>query len=1316
MAIKRSKEPLVSCARSHGQLLEKNLVGGSDAQGSGNSHVSEINAEIRALREQLMRSQVLFTYLLKDASSENTPKSSEDKGDLHALLEDGNLRDAIFHCKSFDGQVPPRFCSRSNRSSSSYASHKSTPMHCGYISVSCPILPVESPVATKATQTETAFGVSFYLGRTSAGGFSSDSLNKDASVFYSSTSSPCDSNPKTLLLSEVCDIHRDPDPHSYPRQRTNSFLAAVKDGNPKLIDATYGANEKSIKLALFGCERRTKEDDSGNIFPGTELRTNSNVQEGEKSVVDDSKECPIPRRLSILLEEEYEDVPGNCFNSQPFPHKKRKHLPSCSVNTQTDLCLAVNSNLSSDELLPFKKKKSEELPVTEFFLTKQGYTIVMSAVEKKTVYSKELPQKVVSRHPPPYTKNHWKTTPYIASEGGYFNQMSSRHRSRMHKWNTVSESLLSKSQCSQPVKTHNEFSLQTRHLSLEKQESFSSCDHSLYPDSQISSITDCSAWMNRSDIDLHQKSESFTYQQSQLPPHQNQPAKNRMGDITSEWRADSREKNPPPPGSGESTSVHQGNKEKSENFEKLSKARSMRRGSGAGSPNSLLTIPRCPAFDFGEQEDAHFLFPSPSEPEGYQSIKPEMQREKSNPESVQSSSQLSDTSQKKKDTNKLKTLMPELMENSETESAKGSFECEPSDATFNLESSVAPFTDIAFPSLPNTFLAKLGVHKDSPLSVEGFDEQELESKFVALSLAFKTDRTTLNKRIDLHKRQRDMAEKNVENEFQAMREHLNTLNLKAVGSDIRDLISKIQNHLDIAQQATSRLSGRAEIYGSVQQEERVSRAFEVLVLHVDHLKRLFDKEHKELEETRKLLTDSHAFRRELGADIISEDQKKYLKSFALPIGTIKSVRFDEQELESKFVALSLAFKTDRTTLNKRIDLHKRQRDMAEKNVENEFQAMREHLNTLNLKAVGSDIRDLISKIQNHLDIAQQATSRLSGRAEIYGSVQQEERVSRAFEVLVLHVDHLKRLFDKEHKELEETRKLLTDSHAFRRELGADIISEDQKKYLKSFALPIGTIKSEIKHSSSLLPTVSSLGLSSDSQPPSSATSSFPSRICITETRARRSSLPVANPIIPSLLPKSESSSEDFSHSALSLDKRCLRKKERNNWTRKLSSVTDERELSEEEEEENVQPPDVTERENAEHETETRDVKLIFLKQVESKINDSYKNINESLGDIETGEESRFTQEIHKTDDSTPEKSLYFDDWPGISILYELWEENSAWTSVRLISSTLFIFVALCIFLFSLIIPCLSGHIFTEELGDCNYFLFTIRQQKHHPSS
>ncbi|GIY21710.1 uncharacterized protein CDAR_291111 [Caerostris darwini] len=73
----------------------------------------QINAEIRALREQLVRSQVLFTYLLKN-TAENA-KSPDGKKELCTLFEGGILGDGMFQYKSFDGQVLTRLYNRSNR-------------------------------------------------------------------------------------------------------------------------------------------------------------------------------------------------------------------------------------------------------------------------------------------------------------------------------------------------------------------------------------------------------------------------------------------------------------------------------------------------------------------------------------------------------------------------------------------------------------------------------------------------------------------------------------------------------------------------------------------------------------------------------------------------------------------------------------------------------------------------------------------------------------------------------------------------------------------------------------------------------------------------------------------------------------------------------------------------------------------------------------------------------------------------------------------------------------------------------------------------
>ncbi|KAH8029656.1 hypothetical protein HPB51_002113 [Rhipicephalus microplus] len=115
-------------------------------------------------------------------------------------------------------------------------------------------------------------------------------------------------------------------------------------------------------------------------------------------------------------------------------------------------------------------------------------------------------------------------------------------------------------------------------------------------------------------------------------------------------------------------------------------------------------------------------------------------------------------------------------------------------------------------------------------------------------------------------------------------------------------------------------------------------------------------------------------------------EAEMLKARVLRLGfTIKNPSSDqltEEDVENKFTTLSLGFKTDRLTLTKRLELHQRHRDIAEGNIQAELNA----------------IRDLA----------------------------QEERMSRAFEVMVAHVENLKRSSEREHRELEEARKLLLD--------------------------------------------------------------------------------------------------------------------------------------------------------------------------------------------------------------------------------------------------------------------------------------------------
>ncbi|XP_030617733.1 lymphoid-restricted membrane protein isoform X3 [Delphinapterus leucas] len=103
---------------------------------------------------------------------------------------------------------------------------------------------------------------------------------------------------------------------------------------------------------------------------------------------------------------------------------------------------------------------------------------------------------------------------------------------------------------------------------------------------------------------------------------------------------------------------------------------------------------------------------------------------------------------------------------------------------------------------------------------------------------------------------------------------------------------------------------------------------------------------------------------------------------------VKSVNFrqsdntsaNEKEVEAEFLRLSLGFKCDWFTLEKRVKLEERSRDLAEENLKKE--------------------------ITNCLKLLE------------------ESRVSKAVEVMIQHVENLKRMYAKEHAELEELKQVL----------------------------------------------------------------------------------------------------------------------------------------------------------------------------------------------------------------------------------------------------------------------------------------------------
>ncbi|KFM69508.1 Lymphoid-restricted membrane protein, partial [Stegodyphus mimosarum] len=240
------------------------------------------------------------------------------------------------------------------------------------------------------------------------------------------------------------------------------------------------------------------------------------------------------------------------------------------------------------------------------------------------------------------------------------------------------------------------------------------------------------------------------------------------------------------------------------------------------------------------------------------------------------------------------------------------------------------------------------------------------------------------------------------------------------------------------------------------------------------------------------------------------DQDQHITSIADAVVKLKELResnknLNEPDIEEKFARLSLAFKTDKFTLGKRLELQARQRDIAEKNIEVELKALRESLNALNQLCTESDMREVITKTQQHVDIVQQATMRMSSRAETYGAVQQEQRLNCAFETMLNYVEHLKLLYDKEHMELEEYRRLLAEHNLLPDEKGP-LDGEDSKRSLPPRSHSLSS-SSKPEARTRLLSSVCLLNNNYESPRSAANGSTTPSSGSVSP-KSRRSSLPV----------------------------------------------------------------------------------------------------------------------------------------------------------------------------------------------------------------
>ncbi|XP_049638849.1 inositol 1,4,5-triphosphate receptor associated 2 [Suncus etruscus] len=138
-----------------------------------------------------------------------------------------------------------------------------------------------------------------------------------------------------------------------------------------------------------------------------------------------------------------------------------------------------------------------------------------------------------------------------------------------------------------------------------------------------------------------------------------------------------------------------------------------------------------------------------------------------------------------------------------------------------------------------------------------------------------------------------------------------------------------------------------------------------------------------------------------------------------------NISVNEKEVEAEFLKLSLGFKCDGFTLEKRVKLEERARDLAEENLKKEITNCLKLLESLTpLCEDDNQAQEVIKKLEKSITFLSQCTERVASRAEMLGAINQESRVSKAVEVMIQHVENLKRMYAKEHAELEELKQVL----------------------------------------------------------------------------------------------------------------------------------------------------------------------------------------------------------------------------------------------------------------------------------------------------
>jgi len=145
------------------------------------------------------------------------------------------------------------------------------------------------------------------------------------------------------------------------------------------------------------------------------------------------------------------------------------------------------------------------------------------------------------------------------------------------------------------------------------------------------------------------------------------------------------------------------------------------------------------------------------------------------------------------------------------------------------------------------------------------------------------------------------------------------------------------------------------------------------------------------------------------------------------IHNTEDMLLSEQEMEDKYNTIRLAIRTDGLTLKERMQHHRSQRDIVESNLHAEVDLLQSSLLEVKMEDVGSSCHETLSKLSGQIEVIRQCGRLMSSSAESLGAVAYESRMSAAVKMLVLYVDHVKRKWEKEHHELDEIKRILTES-------------------------------------------------------------------------------------------------------------------------------------------------------------------------------------------------------------------------------------------------------------------------------------------------